>query len=90
MFHQSLARARPVVRVRILPDVESYNVYAGVFLLQPGKLAGLNVEDVLALPAERIFDVGDMQKDDLSSVVAKRYILSIEVYSSKIRSRDLL
>ena len=42
---------------------------------------------MLALPAERIFDVGDMQKDDLSSVVAKRYILSIEVYSSKIRSR---
>jgi len=45
---------------------------------------------MLALPAERVFDVGDVQKYDLAPEVAQRYILSIEVYCLKIRCFCLL
>ncbi len=62
----------------------------GSFCFKSGKLTGLSVEGMLALPAERVFDVGDMQKDDLAPVVAQRDILSIEVYCPKIRCFSLL
>jgi hypothetical protein len=40
---------------------------------------------MLALPAEGILDVGDMQKNNLTPIVGERYIFPIEVHCLKIR-----
>jgi hypothetical protein len=45
---------------------------------------------MLALPAKGIFDVCDMQKDNLSLIVGERYIFPIEVHCMKIRGQSLL
>lgn len=85
-FHHSLAKVRPSDEKEILRHIDGYYVHACIHFRKLGELVGLGIKSILALPAEGIFYVGDMQKDHLSPIVRGREIPPIKIHCLKIRS----